>query len=101
MAFPGSFQGSQESKHMNDLIQICIRIISETPAFSWISLRIFKNSDVSSSVLKSAPNFCNVYIIYKGKVSAMRPASRSAQAIHAVERNQTIYHNATQSDPDM
>ncbi|XP_057420766.1 U-box domain-containing protein 52 isoform X1 [Lotus japonicus] len=65
------------------------------------SLRIFKNSDVSSSVLKSAPNFCNVYIIYKGKVSAMRPASRSAQAIHAVERNQTIYHNATQSDPDM
>ncbi|KAK7358803.1 hypothetical protein VNO77_00742 [Canavalia gladiata] len=53
--------------------------------------RIFKNSDVTSSILKWAPNFCNVYIISKGKVSAMRHASRSAQANHVVETTQPIY----------
>ncbi|XP_027343134.1 U-box domain-containing protein 35 [Abrus precatorius] len=65
--------------------------------------RIFKNSDISSSVLKWASNYCNVYIINKGKVSAMRPASRSAQVNPAVERTQpTFVQNVNHhTDPDI
>ncbi|KAG5244570.1 U-box domain-containing protein [Salix suchowensis] len=38
----------------------------------------FKAADVAGSVSKGAPDFCNVYIISKGKIQSMRAASRSA-----------------------
>lgn len=37
----------------------------------------FKTSSMGSSVSKGAPDFCNVYVISKGKVSSVRNASRS------------------------
>uniref|UniRef100_A0A2P2KB24 RING-type E3 ubiquitin transferase n=1 Tax=Rhizophora mucronata TaxID=61149 RepID=A0A2P2KB24_RHIMU len=39
--------------------------------------RKFK-ADVPSSVSKGAPDFCNVYVISKGKISSARNASRAA-----------------------
>ncbi|KAL9665619.1 hypothetical protein QQ045_021040 [Rhodiola kirilowii] len=38
-------------------------------------LRKFKSSDIPGSVSKSAPDFCTVYIISKGKISSVRNAS--------------------------
>ncbi|XP_031374060.1 U-box domain-containing protein 35-like [Punica granatum] len=40
--------------------------------------RLFKTVDTPSSVMKSAPDFCNVYVIGKGKVASARTASRPA-----------------------
>ncbi|XP_015571170.1 U-box domain-containing protein 52 isoform X2 [Ricinus communis] len=40
-------------------------------------IRKFK-ADIPTSVSKGAPDFCNVYVISKGKISSMRQASRSA-----------------------
>ncbi|KAM7258705.1 hypothetical protein ACFE04_014446 [Oxalis oulophora] len=44
--------------------------------------RKFKNSDVPTSLMKSAPDFCTVYVISKGKVhyvrKALRPLANSA-----------------------
>ncbi|XP_050223722.1 U-box domain-containing protein 52 isoform X2 [Mercurialis annua] len=40
-------------------------------------IRKFK-ADIPTSVSKGAPDFCNVYVIAKGKTSSMRQASRSA-----------------------
>lgn len=36
----------------------------------------FKGSSVPSSVIKYAPEFCNVYVISKGKISSTKNASR-------------------------
>ncbi|KAG4113257.1 hypothetical protein ERO13_D13G211700v2 [Gossypium hirsutum] len=38
--------------------------------------RLFKGTDTPSSILKLAPDFCNVYVIAKRKVAAARLASR-------------------------
>lgn len=40
--------------------------------------RLFKGVDTPSSILKQAPDFCNVYVIAKRKVAAARLASRPA-----------------------
>ncbi|KAH9716472.1 protein kinase domain-containing protein [Citrus sinensis] len=40
-------------------------------------IRKFK-ADVPSSVSKAAPDFCNIYVVSKGKISSKRNASRSA-----------------------
>ncbi|XP_057549810.1 U-box domain-containing protein 35-like [Amaranthus tricolor] len=37
--------------------------------------RRFKSTDVPTSLEKSAPDFCAVYVIYKGKVQTMRPSN--------------------------
>lgn len=37
----------------------------------------FKSPDVASSVSRAAPEFCNVYIISKGKISSLRSATSS------------------------
>ncbi|XP_021720503.1 U-box domain-containing protein 35-like [Chenopodium quinoa] len=37
--------------------------------------RRFKAADVPTSLEKSAPDFCAVYVIYKGKVQSMRPSN--------------------------
>lgn len=39
-------------------------------------MRPFKNMDVPTAVSKAAPEFCSVYIISKGKISSVRPATR-------------------------
>ncbi|RZR78240.1 hypothetical protein BHM03_00003520 [Ensete ventricosum] len=46
-----------------------------------LSLRRFKNHDVAASITKGVPDFCTVYVIGKGKVSAMRSAVRPAPAV--------------------
>ncbi|KAL0917298.1 hypothetical protein M5K25_012352 [Dendrobium thyrsiflorum] len=38
--------------------------------------RTFKNLDVPTAVSKTAPEFCSVYVISKGKISSVRPATR-------------------------
>ncbi|KAI9192530.1 hypothetical protein LWI28_024247 [Acer negundo] len=38
----------------------------------------FKTTDIPSSVSKGAPEFCNVYVIAKGKISSVRPATAPA-----------------------
>ncbi|KAI3986392.1 hypothetical protein MKX01_002237 [Papaver californicum] len=44
-------------------------------------LRTFKHTDVPTVVTKSAPDFCTVYVISKGKVSSVKTASRPAPSI--------------------
>ncbi|XP_072952992.1 U-box domain-containing protein 35-like [Typha angustifolia] len=41
-----------------------------------IFARTFKQVDVPTYVSKIAPDFCSVYVISKGKISSMRPATR-------------------------
>nr|KAJ0190638.1 hypothetical protein LSAT_V11C800398040 [Lactuca sativa] len=38
----------------------------------------FRSSDVPSHVMKSAPDFCTVYVISKGKISTAKKSSKSA-----------------------
>lgn len=40
------------------------------------SYRKFKGYDVPGSLMKSAPNFCSVYVISKGKILSARTALR-------------------------
>ncbi|KAJ7973682.1 U-box domain-containing protein 35 [Quillaja saponaria] len=58
-----------------------------------ISRLFMRNSDVPSSVMKWTPDFCNVYIISKGKANTIRPASRPVPVpiILAVERARSIH----------
>ncbi|KAI3892081.1 hypothetical protein MKW92_016863 [Papaver armeniacum] len=44
-------------------------------------LRTFKPTDVPTVVTKSAPDFCTVYVISKGKVSSVKTASRAAPSV--------------------
>ncbi|KAK1551310.1 hypothetical protein Q3G72_033726 [Acer saccharum] len=48
----------------------------------------FKTTDIPSSVSKGAPEFCNVYVISKGKISSVRPATAPAPVKAASVRNQ-------------
>ncbi|KFK32639.1 hypothetical protein AALP_AA6G269400 [Arabis alpina] len=41
-------------------------------------LRFNKPTDIPGAIVKTAPDFCTVYVISKGKISTMRSASRSA-----------------------
>ncbi|KAF4382140.1 hypothetical protein G4B88_009430 [Cannabis sativa] len=44
----------------------------------------FKMTDIPSTVGKGAPDFCNVYVISKGKIQSMRSAMRPAPANSAL-----------------
>ncbi|WOL13834.1 U-box domain-containing protein 52-like [Canna indica] len=44
-------------------------------------VRRFKTHDITTNVSKGVPDFCTVYVISKGKVSAMRNAVRAAPAV--------------------
>ncbi|KAJ8442913.1 hypothetical protein Cgig2_022279 [Carnegiea gigantea] len=48
--------------------------------FSSDIYRRFKQPDVPTSLIKSAPDFCAVYVISKGKVQSSRPANRPTAA---------------------
>lgn len=55
--------------------------------------RRFK-TDLPTSVSKTAPDFCNVYVISKGKISSLRNASRPApyhpSVLSEVDNHETI-----------
>ncbi|KAL1207130.1 U-box domain-containing protein 35 [Cardamine amara subsp. amara] len=50
-------------------------------------LRFNKPADITGTITKTAPDFCTVYVISKGKIQTMRSASRSAPMV-APLRNQ-------------
>ncbi|KAF8053132.1 hypothetical protein N665_1462s0016 [Sinapis alba] len=58
-------------------------------------MRRFK-TDLPTSVSKAAPDFCNVYVISKGKISSLRSSSRPAPYHSSVlsesENHETIAH---------
>ncbi|XP_050212132.1 U-box domain-containing protein 35-like isoform X2 [Mercurialis annua] len=55
-------------------------LILGTPTRGGIIVRKFKTTDVPSTVSKTAPEFCNVYVINKGKVSSLRNATAPVPA---------------------
>ncbi|KAL9177191.1 hypothetical protein ABFS82_01G043100 [Erythranthe guttata] len=66
--------------------------------------RRFKAKDIPGSVLKGAPDFCNVYVINKGKISSTRAASRPPPSIFSPLRNQILSQANSKfygSDPPM
>lgn len=75
--------------------------------------RKFRNHDVPTSLTKSAPEFCSVYVIAKGKVmsvrSAQRPVANRATpprrpSPHGLQRhfspNQSEYDNAARANSE-
>ncbi|XP_065874380.1 U-box domain-containing protein 35-like [Euphorbia lathyris] len=57
----------------------------------------FKVTDVPSSVLKTAPEFCTVHVISKGKIQSTRSATKPAPAVfplHSKHTNQPISKHA-------
>ncbi|CAI0628023.1 unnamed protein product [Linum tenue] len=52
-----------------------------TPSKSGIS-RLFRSTDIPSTVMKWAPDYCTVYVIAKGKISSVRNSSRSIPSPH-------------------
>ncbi|XP_034928280.1 U-box domain-containing protein 35 [Populus alba] len=50
----------------------------------------FKAADIAGNVSRGAPDFCTVYVITKGKIQSMRPASRPAPvtSVHSQLLNQ-------------
>ncbi|KAG6608223.1 U-box domain-containing protein 51, partial [Cucurbita argyrosperma subsp. sororia] len=49
----------------------------------------FKATDVPGNVSKGAPDFCNVFVISKGKIQSMRSASRPAPVVNPL-RSQLV-----------
>uniref|UniRef100_A0A2N9FL44 RING-type E3 ubiquitin transferase n=1 Tax=Fagus sylvatica TaxID=28930 RepID=A0A2N9FL44_FAGSY len=60
-------------------------------------LRRFKATDVPGSIAKGAPDFCNVYVISKGKIQTMRSASRPAPPVSPL-RSQLLNQSSIKSD---
>lgn len=52
---------------------------------SIICLRSFRNTDLSNIIYKGTPDFCSVYVIYKGKVSSVKHAVRPAPVVHPLK----------------
>ncbi|KAF8407365.1 hypothetical protein HHK36_006493 [Tetracentron sinense] len=61
-------------------------------------IKRFKAADVPSSVSKEAPDFCNVYVISKGKISSARSATRTAPT-NSHSRYQTQNQANLKHDP--
>ncbi|GMY17696.1 U-box domain-containing protein 52, partial [Fagus crenata] len=57
----------------------------------------FKATDVPGSIAKGAPDFCNVYVISKGKIQTMRSASRPAPPVSPL-RSQLLNQSSIKSD---
>ncbi|XP_020522480.1 U-box domain-containing protein 35 [Amborella trichopoda] len=68
--------------------------------------RTFKQPDVPTCVSKTAPEFCTVYVIAKGKISSIRPAPRpnkhpiNRQPSNKFEGNENHSFQSTKSEPD-
>ncbi|XP_031250095.1 U-box domain-containing protein 51-like [Pistacia vera] len=62
----------------NVLNNIVVGASTRNALASYESYRKFKSYDVSASLLKSAPDFCSVYVISKGKIISVRTAQRPA-----------------------
>ncbi|PON76440.1 Phosphorylase kinase, gamma catalytic subunit [Parasponia andersonii] len=58
----------------------------------------FKITDIPGSVGKGAPDFCNVYVISKGKIQSMRSAVRPAPANSAL-RSQILKQPSPKPEP--
>ncbi|GAU34848.1 hypothetical protein TSUD_259280 [Trifolium subterraneum] len=56
----------------------------------------FKSSTTPSSISKGAPDFCNVYVISKGKISSVRNSSRPAP--HSSPLLSHIHNNLNNQD---
>ncbi|KAG6608216.1 U-box domain-containing protein 35, partial [Cucurbita argyrosperma subsp. sororia] len=56
----------------------------------------FKATDVPGNVSKGAPDFCNVFVISKGKIQSMRSASRPAPVVNPL-RSQLVQQSSTKS----
>ena len=54
-------------------------------------------TDIPGSVGKGAPDFCNVYVISKGKIQSMRSAMRPAPTNSAL-RTQIVKQSSPESD---
>jgi len=67
--------------------------------FSIFSHRRFK-TDIPSSVSKGAPDFCTVYVIAKGKISNVRPASASLPSAAKTSPRDTHTHNQASHHSD-
>ncbi|KAK2988355.1 hypothetical protein RJ640_001540 [Escallonia rubra] len=65
-------------------------LVLGAPSKSGIS-RLFMKNDVSTSVLKGAPDFCTVYVISKGKIASIREASRP-YPLRPMERFPSLPH---------
>lgn len=63
-------------------------------------LERFKNGDIPSTVLKGAPEFCNIYIISKGKMSSMRSASCPAPSISTLQSQMLAQSSSRSSMAD-
>ncbi|XP_017983403.1 PREDICTED: U-box domain-containing protein 51 isoform X2 [Theobroma cacao] len=61
----------------------CEAIVLEDPDVAKALIELFKATDIPASVLKWAPDFCNIYVIAKGKVAALRSATRPVPIIRA------------------
>ncbi|EPS65707.1 hypothetical protein M569_09070, partial [Genlisea aurea] len=62
-------------------------------------IRRFKSVDTPATITKSAPEFCTVYVIAKGKISSVRAATSSAApaTTDAVSRGSYISQSAPRS----
>ncbi|KAL5537614.1 hypothetical protein UlMin_035622 [Ulmus minor] len=58
----------------------------------------FKVTDIPGNVGKGAPDFCNVYVISKGKIQSMRSALRPAP-VSSPLRNEIMKQSSIKSEP--
>lgn len=76
-------------------------VISGLLIFLFFFHRRFKTPDVSSTVTKGAPAFCNVYVISKGKISSVRSATMAPPPVkeppHAQSHSQSHSHSQLQT----
>ncbi|KAI5354721.1 PREDICTED: U-box domain-containing [Prunus dulcis] len=59
----------------------------------------FKISDVPGNVSKGAPDFCNVYVVSKGKLQSRRSASRPAPSISPIRAPVRSHTPSAKSEP--
>lgn len=62
------------------------------------SFRRFKTRDIPGTILKTVPNFCTVYVISKGKISATKAASRQPPYVSPLQSLAPPRPNTVQSD---
>lgn len=59
--------------------------------------RLFIKNDIASVVLKGTPDFCNVYVISKGKIASEQKALRPLRHISSVEKLTSNFKGETNS----